>query len=51
MKHSECKRLSALLEKAELTLKQEWKIRDFINDVEDRSYAEGYKAGVLINAK
>jgi hypothetical protein len=43
MKISETKRLSHLLEKADLTLKQEWRIRDFINDVEDRAFAEGYR--------
>ena len=45
MKSGECKKLSSIFEKVELTLKQEWLIRDFINDVEDRSYAEGYQAG------
>jgi len=41
MKHSECKRLSKLFEKEKLTF---GRLVDFINEVEDRSYAEGYWA-------
>jgi hypothetical protein len=44
MKISETKRLYKLLERADLSPKLEWRIRDLINEIEDRSYAEGYLA-------
>jgi hypothetical protein len=46
VKRNEHKRLSKLLEKADLTLKQEWRIRDFISEIEDRSYWDGYWSAI-----
>lgn len=52
MKRGEHKRLSKLLEKSDLTPKQMWRIRDFISDVDDRAFREGYSYAIdVLNRK